>query len=39
MKYTRGKNPNSRKGGYKKGHPFYKGGEKGWFKKGFTPYF
>lgn len=21
-----------------KGHPFYKGGEKGWFKKGFTPW-
>jgi len=24
--------------GFKKGHPFYKGGEKGWFKKGQTPW-
>lgn len=24
--------------GYKKGHPFYKGGEKGWFKRGHKPH-
>jgi 5-methylcytosine-specific restriction endonuclease McrA len=24
--------------GFKKGHPFYKGGEKGWFKKGGVPH-
>jgi len=28
-------NPNF---GYQKGHPFYKGGEKGWFKKGIIPW-
>jgi len=25
-------------GEFKKGHPFYKGGEKGWFKKGHIPW-
>jgi hypothetical protein len=26
------------KTGFKKGHPFYAGGEKGWFKEGHTPW-
>ena len=46
MKYSRGKHPNSRNGFKKgntfgkvhKGHPFYKGGEKGWFKVGHVPW-
>lgn len=36
-KIRRSYNPNSKKTQFQEGHKFYKGGEKGWFKKGHKP--